>query len=299
MRKWLWDVLRKKTCLKLKVAWMADTHAKYYKRRTIPSILRTPFKTLWEDVMRGQVHPDYEKFIAGQQPKDELVDFTLMKVEDTFSWDAEEPWMKAVDATKSKEQRVMFDTDSFWKEGGDESLERIRRHCGLIPKQGYHTCPAFARAQEKSFGAKRYVLLKPDNTRSKVEVAVKMKHVLPLMRYTFGFKCNVAFEQLDLPLRDDFFLVLSKAKENEIESYSIERFTTLVSIIVLSSRPDGITCALLFLFTRGVVYAQSFRLDWLDKLSTYDGEYEGCRKYMAVTSNTFWGTDMFIKFLQM
>jgi hypothetical protein len=260
MRKWMWDTLSKKAKLKLKLAWMADQNVKYYKRRTLAKILRTPFKTIWLDVQNAEIHPIFKMLHRGAaKRKDELMNYTLMRVEDTVGYEDPEPWMLAVDPCKDEELRVMFDNHNFWRTESDEILQRIRMHNKLVPPHGYFTCSQFTKMPDQTLGFKRYVVYKPDNTQAKLELTVKLKHVLPLMRYTDGFKCNVGHSQLDLPYRDDFDLILHKSKKHEEFNYTIERSTILASIFVLAWDPGGMWCATLFLLTRLIVWLAALR----------------------------------------
>eukprot|EP00929_Paragymnodinium_shiwhaense_P013631 TRINITY_DN121473_c0_g1_i1.p1 TRINITY_DN121473_c0_g1~~TRINITY_DN121473_c0_g1_i1.p1 ORF type:complete len:2646 (+),score=729.13 TRINITY_DN121473_c0_g1_i1:454-7938(+) len=99
---------------------------------------------------------------------------------------------------------------------------------------------------EQQIGIKRYKLLKPDNTETNVNIDVLMGHVLPLMRYTNGFKMNIDVGFLDMPRRADFHLMLKEKMQGEEMNYIIDRFSTLCSIIFLASKPDGQLCGLFF-----------------------------------------------------
>ena len=98
-------------------------------------------------------------------------------------------------------------------------------------------------------------LYKPDGTRSKVKLNVQMKHVLPLMRYTTAFKCNVEQGSLDMPYRDEYNLVIGTSKYGEQYNYVIERVSTLISIILLAGDPGGLVCAFVFLSTKGMSWS--------------------------------------------
>ena len=104
-----------------------------------------------------------------------------------------------------------------------------------VPAQGYFTSSFFTKYPDDAFGSKSFMIIKPDHTETKVTVKVAMRHVLPIMRFTQGFKVNVPEEALELKAKSMFRIMIGKAKAGEEFNYPVDRFITLLSIILLSS----------------------------------------------------------------
>merc|ERR1719305_1795159 len=156
---------------------MADQHPKFYtpRPRGLADIMDTPFQELWQWVETAT--PSNDKMLKNERfgnSRHELLEFTLMKMEDLIPFDEEEPWMSAVDPADEEglagpaEIRVQFDHNVFWKGQAEPDLVAVREENSLIPKTGYFSCREFMANPEREFGIKRYTLFKPDGTRSKI-----------------------------------------------------------------------------------------------------------------------------------
>lgn len=93
---------------------------------------------------------------------------------------------------------------------------------------------------------------------------MRLKHVLPLMRYTSDFKACVPINSLELPLRSNLQIILKESGNGEQFNYTVDRLTNLISIGVLASKPPGPLCAVTLLLLQMVNFANRF---WTNKVS--------------------------------
>jgi len=270
MRKWMWAELNKAMDMKLRLAWVAAQHPKFYNGQTIEEMARTPFKKVLFDIEHARANPKTKlPHEANQETRHELLDFVLMKFEDMFDNETE-PWWGECDQPSDGEKRVMFDHDTFFMTTSDELLNDRVAENDLIPQHGYFTSPAFQQHPDVDVGVKRYKLLKPDSTETPCTMKVQLAHVNPLMRYTSRFKLNVPVEALELPAKTSWRIVIGEAGKYEKYMYGIDRFTTLFSIVVLSSKQTGMATCLVFLVMRFVTFATQFYA----KVASADDEEE-------------------------
>ncbi|CAL1142838.1 unnamed protein product, partial [Cladocopium goreaui] len=193
-----------------------------------------PFEDLLIDLAHAS--PSKGQLFTGERAgakEEELLHFTLMKFEDLFP-DDEEPWWEESDKPADNERKVMFDHSVFFEDSGSKDGEFVHRRSQnqLIPQHGYYSSSCFTRFPEDTFGKKRYVLKKPDDpveSIARVEMNVRLKHVLPLMRYTSDFKACVPINSLELPLRSNLQIILKESGNGEQFNYTVDRLTNLIS----------------------------------------------------------------------
>lgn len=253
MRKWMWTQLRKYTELKIKLGYMSDLNEKFYRNRRMRDIAGLTFHDVWFKIETAVPNPDEMLEDERHLSSTELAKYALMKLEDTYAYN-EEPWWDGCDQPAEGEYKVRFDHDMFWKEPGDPELDAMLKTRDLVPRLGYQHCQSFTKSPDASVGTKRYRLLKPDGTSTHVDMFVHMKHILPLMKYTQGFKVNIPKQSLDMPYRSIFSIVVDGRANGEEFLYCVDRMSTLVSIVVLASKPNGLVSAVLFLCLRQVSF---------------------------------------------
>jgi len=241
IRKYCWAELMVAMDTKLKILWASCQHPKFYKEQSLADLAMTSFHEALFQIELGQADPakllPHEQFVVPQ----ELLSYTIMKYEDMFPFD-KEPWWGKCDVAKDGEIKVMFDHNLFWAKPGDEELISACEEDELVPATGYATSPYFNQYPNEDFGLKRFVLLKPDGTQTDVEIGVQMKHILPLMKYTDRFKVSVPVSMLDLEVKNSMSIILGESKYGQEWKYAFERLTTLISILILASHPNGLIC---------------------------------------------------------
>lgn len=240
MRRWIWKILAPRFLLKIKLGYMADEHPKFHAEKEILEIAKMDFDILWNDIQTRK--PPADNLIGSEKYAvihGELLSYTLMRVEDTYPFGVEEPWMKSVDMPEVKETKVMMDSRSFHLRGGSDELKNIHEQNPLVPKTGYYTSLEFMRQGDREVGVKRYTMLKPDGSWATVKVTVLMRHVLTVMEYLPGFKLNVDKECIDMPFKDQYSVVISKAKKDEHNNYFIERALRLCIVALLAWHLSG------------------------------------------------------------
>jgi len=265
IRQWMWKGLLGFAELKLKLGWMAKQHPRY-KLPEISEIVTKPFDVFLLELAHAK--PDQALKFDKERETDkneELLNFTLMKFEDLFP-DDEEPWWEESDKPADNERKVMFDHDVFFQDSGGDEKENLEfktrwKENKLIPEHGYYSSSCFTRFPEDTFGKKRYIVKKPDDpveSIARVEINVRLKHVLPLMRYTSHFKACVPINSLELPLRSNLQIILKESGNGEQYNYTVDRLTNLISIGVLASQPPGPVCAITLLLLQMVNFANRF-----------------------------------------
>eukprot|EP00930_Biecheleria_cincta_P037802 TRINITY_DN2597_c0_g4_i2.p1 TRINITY_DN2597_c0_g4~~TRINITY_DN2597_c0_g4_i2.p1 ORF type:complete len:4129 (+),score=689.20 TRINITY_DN2597_c0_g4_i2:1820-12388(+) len=254
IRKHVWREMLGFMTIKMKFSWCAAKHPKFHKGDDVDIVrlCETDFSKVLVDVLHAKPIP--EQLVGVEKAAEhELLAFSIMKLEDLYK-DSEEPWWEECDPPAAGEFKVTLDHSVFFKDGTDEELARRRTDNNLVPPHGYCTSPLFMMHPNDTVGTKRFVLTKPDGSVSRTEMNVQMKHILPLMRYTRQLKINVDIDSFDLPYRSTLAIILGSAGYGEEYNYSIDRMTTLISIGVLASKPDGPACACAFLIVRAIAF---------------------------------------------
>ncbi|CAD7942640.1 unnamed protein product [Amoebophrya sp. A120] len=208
----------------------------------------------------GKKQDDQEVLLTDEEmtsAERDLLDYALMKFEDTYPEGAE-PWWSGCDEPQKKETKIMFDERAFWQE---IRKERVKENPHL-PQKGYCTSPVFTKYPDVFVGYKRYNIEKPDGARTNVEVQVQMQHVYPIMKYVPRFKVNVPEESLEFPTRQSWNIVVGKISEGQEFDYVVDRFSTLVSIGVLAARPPGAIQASVFFGMKLFVLVNQARSDY-------------------------------------
>jgi hypothetical protein len=263
IRKYFYTELMKCTYLKLKVAYCADAHPKFYDwlspsegdeeaeddsddaPRTLEAIANESFKTILHDIRYATVKwPPLEGRRSTTIPN-ELYDYMIMKFE-SVEEDSGEPWWAETDRPMHGEIRVMFDRDMFWREQTDARLKDYHEHNDLVPREGYHMSPHLhsQSLKDAKVAIKRFKLCKPDGSYSETELNVQMEHVVPLMRYTKSFKANVKQDTLDMPVRTMYSRLIGNKKRGTQFNFVIERFLILVSTLIMSAQ-EGVNSGFL------------------------------------------------------
>ncbi|CAE8634269.1 unnamed protein product [Polarella glacialis] len=270
IRKWMWKQLLPYTELKLKLGWVAGLNSKF-KNQSVQELVQKPFSKVYSEIGTADRRQAPGLFESENLQEDELLSWTIMKLEDLYP-DGAEPWWNECDKPADSEQRVMFDHESFWMTGAEPDLKKRRKENPLIPEHGYFTSSVFSNFPDDSFGIKRYVLKKPDGSHTRVDLHIQVKHVMPLMRYTSSFKVNVPVDNLELPNATTLRIVLGASKKGEEYNYCVDRATTLISIGVLASNPSGPVSATVFLAVKTLTFLNRWYVSY--KSDEYEEEGE-------------------------
>eukprot|EP00397_Hematodinium_sp_SG-2012_P000055 GEMP01000055.1.p1 GENE.GEMP01000055.1~~GEMP01000055.1.p1 ORF type:complete len:3622 (-),score=620.69 GEMP01000055.1:1062-11450(-) len=277
--KWFWVEQHPCLYMKIRLCFFADRHPKYGRFRSMEEIVSLDFYDAWEKIEHPELQANNEGALDGmrdppspsrerqrstrhslENPENddpnELRDWTLMKFEDLHS---EEPWWDGCDKEADGETKIMFDNEAFWNPNLEKSYLARNPH---IPREGFWSSTVFTRFPEIQFGCKRYNLLKPDANRCNVEVKIKLKHILPLMRYVPRFKVNIPSDTLDMPMRNSLRIIISGKMKGQEYDYVFDRVATLMSILVLAAHAAGAVQAFTFLASKVMVLCNQMRSDY-------------------------------------
>ncbi|CAL1129937.1 unnamed protein product [Cladocopium goreaui] len=244
IRQWVWKGLVNFTELKLKLGWMSKQHPKYFDDEkpgvtTLVTLVEKPFEDLLIDLAHAS--PSKGQLFTGERAgaKEE----------------AEAKMVSSCIVVRGGTQVAINGIAAF---GSGQALSYV---------SAIRVCPMGGDPRIQRFGKKRYVLKKPDDpveSIARVEMNVRLKHVLPLMRYTSDFKACVPINSLELPLRSNLQIILKESGNGEQFNYTVDRLTNLISIGVLASKPPGPICAVTLLLLQLVNFANRF---WTNKVS--------------------------------
>lgn len=261
IRKWVYGQLMRYMDMKLKLCYLADHHPKFYKTRSLEDMARMRFRDVIFEIETAT--PNQEKLLEGERHlhRRELMEYTIMRFEDLYDYDTE-PWWKGCDQPEGDELKVMFDHATFWRTGDDPEAEELRRRSSIIPANGYSSSEHLTSGEDAEVGVKRYKLWKPDGTSTDVKMSLELKHVLPLMRYTRRFKMNVDSDNLDLPRRTDYWLLLREKGNGEQYNFTVERLCLFLAIMVLSAEAvgethQGLLAAWVFFFAKFISFVNA------------------------------------------
>jgi len=223
----------------------------------------------------------------------ELSDYVLMRYEDLHE-EKDEPWWRGCDEEIEGEIKCTMDDDEFFAELNKNFLANNPH----IPRQGYSFSTVFTQYPEQNFAKKRYNLMKPDSNRCNVEVNIKLKHVLPAMRYVPRFKVNVLQEDLDMPMRMSWRIVLKDKTRDQKYLYVIDRFATLVSILALSARMGAGVQVLGFFLARSLTMGYQMSSDYygLDQQKE-ELQKDGTKKLVGKPQPRFFSFEVFLVFM--
>ncbi|CAK0858234.1 unnamed protein product, partial [Prorocentrum cordatum] len=268
IRKWVYSKLLVCMDMKLKLCWMSSHHPAFARQRTLEEMVKMKYRDVHLELVGDRRNTTAEADMIRTTPH-EWINFTIMKIEDTFAEDEAEPWWAKVDAPAEDEIKVMYDEKLFYKRYGDEELTAVTSKYDLVPLEGYYTSPHW-NLERTSVGVKRYQIVKPDGSQSHVKIQFDLKHTPLLMTFVRSFKLNTKFYFLDLPEYQNYFLIVQNMESGEQYNWGLEGLTLIMAIMVLSSQewlldrgqPGNNVCAATLLAVKTINLLNAMRTNY-------------------------------------